>query len=96
MVNRQFEKINGFEAGEIIGKTVHDTFEPGISDAYIDSDRVVLETRAAVERELPDPFVGGERTLLVIKFPVVHSAGEVVAVGGAETTSPQSRGSSSS
>ncbi|MEE8247818.1 MAG: PAS domain S-box protein, partial [Alphaproteobacteria bacterium] len=85
VVNKQFEKIYGFEAGDIIGKTVHDLFEPGISDAYIESDRVVLETRAPVERELPDPFVGGERTLLVVKFPVVDSAGEVVAVGGVET-----------
>ncbi len=85
VVNRQFEKIYGFEAGDIVGKTVRDVFEPGISDAYLDSDRVVLGTRAPVERELPDPFVGGERTLLVVKFPVVDNAGEVVAIGGVET-----------
>jgi PAS domain S-box-containing protein len=85
VVNREFEKIYGIEAGEIIGKTAHDIFEPAVSDAYLDTDRAVLGTGAPVEREVPDPFVGGERTLLVVKFPVVDGAGEVVAVGGVET-----------
>jgi PAS domain S-box-containing protein len=82
VVNREWEKIQGLTAEEIIGKTVHDIFPEERASTYLEQDRLVLETRQVIDQEVEFPTDGGTQTLRTIKFPILDSADNVAFIGG--------------
>ena len=86
LVNRRFEERSGLERGGAAGKTAYDLFPGHLADTYAAHEEAVVETFAAVEREvcIPNPD-GTTRTYLSVKFPVIGPGGEPVGIGGVDT-----------
>jgi PAS domain S-box-containing protein len=87
--NKAFEQRLGRNFGDMAGKTYQDLrfSKEAVARAHLAVEREVLETRKAIERELPirraDGTIG---TGLVIRFPVFGVAGDLKAVGCAINT----------
>jgi ammonium transporter len=86
LVNRQYEEFWGVRDDEIRGKTLLDVdpigdvdLRPGVN-AQIDGE--VLATGEANRREAHVVRRGQEHVLANVRFPVLDSAGETVAVAG--------------
>ena len=80
-VNRAYETFAGQSEGSILGRTVAELRSQEYSDGIAVQDRSVIEGRRAVQWEMTVPKPHGERTVLVVKFPIYDLAGEVVSVG---------------
>ena len=83
LVNKLFAKWHETTAEEARGKTAYDFFSKEAADTYSASDRKVMETCAAHEREVeishPD---GVTRVAQAVKFPILGPDGVATRVGG--------------
>lgn len=82
-VNTTFEKNYKVSSSEIVGKTSAVIFSPEQVAQDEQQDALVLETGAVnkMEMRLEDED-GGNRYLLIRKFPILDGAGEITALGG--------------
>ena len=80
LANRRFEEIHRIPHGEASGKTHHHLFPPEVVEDMLASDRQVLATGAAQERELTLPGPDGMRTYISVKCPLPGEDGEPNAV----------------
>ncbi|HZX76591.1 PAS domain S-box protein [Lysobacter sp.] len=84
-VNREFERLTGREAHELIGRHDRDIFPPEMAASLRRNDmRVLLEARA-MEFEESGVFAGEQRTFLSAKFPLLDMDGTPYAVCGIAT-----------
>ncbi len=77
MVNRSFVEHSGIEEREVLGKTDADYYPPEIARSFMDSDRKVVEGKAAVTGEI----TLGNRCFEWKKFPVNLGEGRT-GIGG--------------
>jgi PAS domain S-box-containing protein len=86
LVNRRYEAFWGLSNEEIRGKTLSEAealSELSMSpDLHAEIDRVVLATAELRERETRVIRDGREHVLADVRFPVLDSAGRVVAIAG--------------
>lgn len=84
-VNREFERLTGRGAGELIGRSDRDIFPPDMAASLRRNDmRVLLEARA-MEFEESGVFAGEQRTFLSAKFPLLDVDQVPYAVCGIAT-----------
>ena len=86
LVNREYEQVYGLRNDNIRGKTVREVSPPaslGIDPALVvQADRHVIESGAALQRELRLSRAGKEHVVAEVRFPVRNAASEMVAVAG--------------
>jgi PAS domain S-box-containing protein len=81
-VNREFERVTGRAAREILGRTDDAVFSPELAARFRHNDlRVLLEKRSIQFEESAD-FGEGMRTFISSKFPLLDSEGVAYAVCG--------------
>lgn len=84
-VSREFERLVGARADQIVGHTDAEIFGPTMAALFRKNDlRVMLEGRP-LEFEETGQFVQGTRTYLTSKFPLFNEQGEPYAVCGLAT-----------
>jgi PAS domain S-box-containing protein len=84
-VSREFERMLGKPASELLGKTNYDLFPAEYAKVQEAFEKEVLAARAPIQREFIAPYPGGQRTLLFIKFPIFDAKGEIEAIGAIGT-----------
>lgn len=85
LVNQQYLEIFGIKRNEVIGRTDHDRFAPEVAEAFLENDRRVLETGAAIQMQEQAPQVDGVHTYVSVKFPLRDPAGKPYAIAGIST-----------
>jgi two-component system sensor histidine kinase UhpB len=83
--NRQFLEHFGVRADQVLGRTDLELFPRQQGLALAAHDAQVLAERRAVQTEETVSDFEGERTRVVVKFPVLDAAGAVAWVGGIVT-----------
>jgi PAS domain S-box-containing protein len=84
-VNRQLLARFGLRREQILGRRDEEVFPGEQAVHFATSDADVLTKRSAIELEQPIVTHGGERVLMVVKFPVFDAAGAVAGIGGVAT-----------
>jgi PAS domain S-box-containing protein len=85
-VNKRFETWYGLSETEVVGRTSDEFFPRKFAEDSIFSDRAVLGSGEPRECQLSARFSdGGEHTIIVTKFPVRGSSGEIIGVGTINT-----------
>jgi len=84
-VNREFERLTGCEADELIGRNDRDIFPPQMAAALRRNDMLVLLEARAMEFEESGVFAGEQRTFLSAKFPLLDIDQVPYAVCGIAT-----------
>ena len=79
-VNREFERVTGRPAPEVIGRTDDEVFPPEIAARFRYNDLRVLQEKRAIEFEEVAEFGGVQRTYLSSKFPLLDVDGVAYAV----------------
>ena len=69
-VNRQFERLHGRPADEVLGKTAAELFPSEFATPFGEHDQAVLEEARDIEREQRVHCLDGERTFMEVKFPI--------------------------
>ncbi len=85
LVNREFERIRGLTAAEVMGHSEEEIGSPETGREIRSRDRAVIDSATAMsfEQELLTP--DGPRTFLSLKFPVQSENGTVTAIAGIST-----------
>jgi PAS domain S-box-containing protein len=83
--NGEHDAVFGPDEGEAIGLRDVDFLDVELADAFVSSDRRVLESGEPLELEQRMAHRGRERTFLVHKFPLRDPGGEVYGVCGIAT-----------
>ena len=84
-VNRRFLERFGLRREQVLGRSDADLFPRQQAQAFHANDAQVVARRESVEFEESARYVDGERTNMVVKFPVFDAAGSVTGVGGVAT-----------
>ena len=82
LVNRQFERLFHKSSKEIIGKKVHDVFQPALADLIVSNNNKVLSTRNPMTIEETVFSDKQNYTYITNKFPLLDDQGIPYAVGG--------------
>jgi PAS domain S-box-containing protein len=82
IINRKFEEVLQTRNEEVRGKTVHELLPEEEANRIAADDREVVQLRRLLERECVMSAPDGEHTYVSVKFPVLDSAGKVIAIGG--------------
>jgi PAS domain S-box-containing protein len=86
LANRRFQEWYGIAPAEVVGRTSYDIYPKAYAETYTNLDREVLETGQPREHELDVPFADGSvHRVIVTKFPVFGSDGQVIGVGTINT-----------
>jgi PAS domain S-box-containing protein len=80
--NQTAEFWNSFDYVPVIGKTDRELFPPEKAHAFEESDRKVLEPGLTNARVRTFELDGGDRTVLINKFPIFDDAGKPDMLGG--------------
>ncbi len=85
LVNREFERIRGLKAAEVIGLSEEEISSLETAQQIRSRDQAVIDSATAMsfEQELLTP--DGQRTFLSLKFPVQSENGRVTAIAGIST-----------
>jgi PAS domain S-box-containing protein len=82
LVNRAHAEAYGRDAEDTVGQRIEDILDPDQWRAGLIHQQEVIQRRAAVTRERTDFFPSGKpNNRLATKFPVMDSAGEIIAIG---------------
>jgi PAS domain S-box-containing protein len=83
IANRVFGEWYGISPDQVSGRTAADILSPELTEIFNAQNRQVVETGERLSAELVIPVPGGgERTILIDKFPFHDDAGNLIAVGG--------------
>jgi PAS domain S-box-containing protein len=85
LVNREYERLVGVTNEQVRDKTDHDVLPAEVADMVRANDLEVLRSRESSQYEEVVPTLGGLRTYLAIKVPLLDPAGEPWAVCGIST-----------
>ncbi|MDR3716832.1 MAG: PAS domain S-box protein [Puia sp.] len=85
LINKRFKEILGVEEDQVIHKTDYDLTSRELADHYKMLDEEVIRTGRSVEREELVRTTGGDRNLLLIKFPLLDGNNKVFGVSGIAT-----------
>jgi PAS domain S-box-containing protein len=85
LVNRRHMEQYGTTNDRIRGKRTHEVFEPEYAEVIEDLDRMVLESKRAVNAEYEWPAEGGVQTFYIVKFPIPNGAGGLAGIGSIST-----------
>ncbi len=80
-VNREFERIHGLSAADVIGKTAAEVLPPELARRVEEQDGRVLEHLTAISHEQIVKTVDGERTYLDIRFPLTDDLRRRILIG---------------
>jgi PAS domain S-box-containing protein len=81
-VNREFERVTGRSAAEMLGRLDEEAFEPALAARFRRNDLRVMDENRGFQFEESADFGQGPRTFLSSKFPLLDSRGVVYAVCG--------------
>jgi PAS domain S-box-containing protein len=84
-VNREFERVTGLAAEQMLGRTDQQVFPPALAARFRHNDLRVLQERQSIEFEETADFGTGTRTFISSKFPLLDSNGVAYAVCGMAT-----------
>ncbi|MEJ2661702.1 MAG: PAS domain S-box protein [Desulfobacteraceae bacterium] len=84
-VNRHFELLSGYSAGQVLGKTDYELFPEDVAENSYRNDRVVLESGIPLEFEEFGPVDGALHTFISAKFPIYNAKGDIVELCGIST-----------
>jgi PAS domain S-box-containing protein len=85
LVNREFERIRGLSAEQMLGRTEAEIGSPVTAKQIRATDRAVIDSGAAMSFEQEMVTQDGPRTFLSLKFPVQREGQEVTAIAGIST-----------
>jgi two-component system, sensor histidine kinase and response regulator len=85
LVNREFERIRSVTAEEVLGRSGNELGSAETPEQVSATDRTVIEAGAPISFEQQVQTPEGDRTYLVVKFPVQDDQGAVTAVAGIST-----------
>lgn len=86
LANQRYEKLFKVRLADIAGKTDHALFPKEVADVVNANDRMVLESKSAIEFEEVVQHPDGElHTYISNKFPLLDARGRVYAVCGIST-----------
>ncbi len=80
-INRAYVDFAQQSEENILGRTVAELRSKEYSDSLAVQDREVIEQRRAMQWEMTVPKQNGPRNVLVVKFPLFNTAGQVISVG---------------
>ncbi|MEE8633071.1 MAG: PAS-domain containing protein, partial [Methyloceanibacter sp.] len=83
-VNRMYEEMFQVTDESVRGKTLHDVFPGDQADDYTAYDRDAIEQRRVLKREETHVLQGAEHIFDALKFPILDTSGQVIAVGGVD------------
>jgi PAS domain S-box-containing protein len=83
-VNREYEEVYQVTDESVRGKTLHDIFPRDQADDYAVYDRDAIDQRRVLKREETHVLQGEEHIFDALKFPVLDTSGQVIAVGGVD------------
>jgi PAS domain S-box-containing protein len=84
-INREFERVTGRSAGEILGRTDDAVFSPELAARFRRNDQRVLSEKRSIQFEEAADFGDGTRTFISSKFPLLDAGGVPYAVCGMST-----------
>ena len=84
LINRGYEETYGVSNDGVRGKTLGEVFPKDVAQDYAAHDRRVLSERQVIEEELDIQQEGAEHVFSSVKFPILDTAGEMIAIGGIE------------
>jgi len=84
-VNREFERVTGRSAAEMLGRRDEEAFEPALAARFRHNDLRVMDENRGFQFEETADFGAGARTFLSSKFPLLDSKGAAYAVCGMST-----------
>jgi PAS domain S-box-containing protein len=90
-LNRQFEKTWHIRREDFIGKTSDGLVSPELADIVRAQDQAIVETGASQTHEVTVTTPAGERTFLVLKFPLFGLDGVVYATCAISTDISESK-----
>jgi PAS domain S-box-containing protein len=84
-VNREFERLAGTPAAELVGRTDREIFPPEVAERFRRNDHRVLTEARTIEFEESVESEGRLRTYLSVKFPLSEPGARPYAVCGIAT-----------
>lgn len=84
-VNSQFEKLFGFTANDVIGKTDNELFSKEQAEEFRVNDQKVLESGEPITFEEHARYIDGIHTSIVQKYPLRRLDGSLYGIGGIVT-----------
>lgn len=84
-VNKEYERVCGFQPDQIIGRKVGEVFPPAFARYSLDMDRAIIERGPTARIEDEVQFRDGEQIFLVVRSPLVNEKGRVYGVCGVGT-----------
>ncbi|MES2297591.1 MAG: CHASE domain-containing protein [Pseudomonadota bacterium] len=84
-VNKEYERVFGFDQHAVIGKTIEDVFPPHLARKYRASERAVIESRGPLRTEAIVQYPDGPHTFLVVRSPLIDESGAVMGAVGVGT-----------
>jgi two-component system, sensor histidine kinase and response regulator len=85
LVNREFERIRGLTAEQMVGRTEIEIGSPATAKQIRATDRAVIDSGSAMSFEQEMLTQDGARTFLSLKFPVQRKGRKVTAIAGIST-----------
>lgn len=85
MVNRQWQQLFRMQAGEAIGRRVHEFLPPAYADTMRASDLKIVESGEASQLEQIVPCESGVAAHLTTKFPLRDASGKIYGICGIST-----------
>lgn len=81
VTNRNFEKTLGIDASLALARTDHELLPKALADAMSHRDSQVMLSRQALETIERLPLPGGDKTYMIIKFPLFDPTGSLYGIG---------------
>src|SRR5262249_44825063 len=81
LANRPFMAQHDRIDGPVTGKTTYELNTPDIADRLAANDRLVMQTRSAVEEDMELMTLGKRRIPRIVKFPILDEHSEVRGTG---------------
>lgn len=81
LVNRRYEELVGRPASHILGRHLGEVFDEETTAGFLERDRQVIATGLPRQDEERVPGVGGVRTFVTTRFPLLEAGGQK-RVGG--------------
>jgi PAS domain S-box-containing protein len=85
MVSKRFKELMGLSDEQVIGKTDADFNSPEEAAHYRQTDQKILETLLPLETEETIDTPDGQRSLLLVKFPLLDDQGRAFGISGIAT-----------
>jgi len=81
-INREYENIYGLTNDSVYGKSLSEIHPREMADQYSAFDQAVLEQGQVFRTELTVDLADGAQYFDMVKFPILDTDGEIVAIGG--------------